>query len=86
MALGEYGEKALPPSVRGPLVRKLLQWYRDDPDAGIHGAIDWLLRHGKEGPLGRPLEWQDNVYPSRWRLMGNERTYDWIGPDGPGLP
>ena len=43
--------------VREPLVKKLLAWYRDDLDAGIHGAIDWLLRHGKEGPDKRPLDW-----------------------------
>jgi hypothetical protein len=43
--------------VRQPLVQKLLAWYRDDPDPGIHGAIDWLLRHKKEGPHDRPLDW-----------------------------
>jgi alpha-galactosidase len=37
-------------------------------------------------PLGEPLDWQRNVYPSRWRLMGRERTYDWVGADGAGLP
>jgi serine/threonine protein kinase/formylglycine-generating enzyme required for sulfatase activity len=57
VALGEFTEKELPAAVRAPLVKKLLAWYRDDPDAGIHGAIDWLLRHGKEGPAARPLEW-----------------------------
>jgi alpha-galactosidase len=35
-------------------------------------------------PLGEPLDWQGNVYPSRWRLMGSERRYDWVGPDGAG--
>jgi formylglycine-generating enzyme required for sulfatase activity len=34
-----------------------LAWYRDDPDPGIHGAIDWLLRHPVEGPVTRPLDW-----------------------------
>jgi formylglycine-generating enzyme required for sulfatase activity len=57
VALGEYGEKDLPAEVRGPLVKRLLGWYRDDPDAGTHGAIDWLLRHGKEGREDRPLDW-----------------------------
>lgn len=37
-------------------------------------------------PLGEPLDWQRTVYPSRWRLMGHERVYDWVGPDGAGLP
>lgn len=57
LALGEYTEKDLPASVRQPLVQKLLRWYRDDPDPGIHGAIDWLLRHNREGPVARPLDW-----------------------------
>jgi len=37
-------------------------------------------------PLGEPLDWEQTVYPSRWRLMNRERTYDWVGPDGAGLP
>jgi formylglycine-generating enzyme required for sulfatase activity len=57
LALGEFTENELPAAVRAPLARKLLAWYRADPDAGIHGAIDWLLRHGKEGPVARPLDW-----------------------------
>src|SRR5208283_5179259 len=57
IALGEFTEKDLPVALRTALVKKLLGWYRDDPDAGIHGAIDWLLRHGKEGPVPRPLDW-----------------------------
>ena len=57
LTLGEYTEAKLVPDVRGPLTAKLLDWYRNDPDPGIHGAIDWLLRHGKEGPEQRPLDW-----------------------------
>ncbi len=37
-------------------------------------------------PLGEPLDWQRSVYPSRWRLTERERTYDWVGPEGAGLP
>jgi len=33
-------------------------------------------------PTGEPLDWQQTVYPTRWRLMGREATYDWIGPEG----
>jgi hypothetical protein len=57
VALGDYSGEQLPPRVRGPLTRQLLGWYRDDPDPGVHGAIDWLLRHAKEGPASRPLDW-----------------------------
>jgi alpha-galactosidase len=35
-------------------------------------------------PLAEPLDWQRAVYPSRWRLMGAEKTFDWVGPDGAG--
>jgi len=35
-------------------------------------------------PLGQPLDWQHNVYPERWRLMGRERTFEWVGADGAG--
>jgi alpha-galactosidase len=37
-------------------------------------------------PLAEPLDWQRTVYPSRWRLIGRERTYDWVGADGAGPP
>ena len=37
-------------------------------------------------PLAEPLDWQQSVYPSRWRLMNRERTFDWVGVDGAGLP
>jgi serine/threonine protein kinase/formylglycine-generating enzyme required for sulfatase activity len=57
LALGEYTEKELAADVRAPLVEQLLQWYRRDPDPGIHGAIDWLLRPGKEGAAPRKLDW-----------------------------
>jgi formylglycine-generating enzyme required for sulfatase activity len=35
----------------------LLRWYRENPDPGVHGAIDWLLRHSQEGPEPRKLNW-----------------------------
>jgi len=35
-------------------------------------------------PLAEPIDWQHTVYPTRWRLMGSERTYDWVGTDGAG--
>jgi formylglycine-generating enzyme required for sulfatase activity len=57
LALGEYGAKQLPSDVRDPLTARLLEWYQNDPDPGIHGAIDWLLRHRVEGPDLRKLDW-----------------------------
>jgi formylglycine-generating enzyme required for sulfatase activity len=58
LALGEYGRDQFPAGLREErLVPFLLEKYKDDPDPGVHGAIDWLLRHGKEGPIDRPLDW-----------------------------
>jgi alpha-galactosidase len=37
-------------------------------------------------PLAEPLDWQRTVYPSRWKMMGREWRYDWVGADGAGPP
>lgn len=58
LSLGEFTGEQLPESLRRSLISKLLRWYRDDPDAGIHAAIDWLLRDGKQGEEPRKLDWQ----------------------------
>jgi serine/threonine protein kinase/formylglycine-generating enzyme required for sulfatase activity len=44
LCLGEFGEDRLPLSQRQTLAVELLRTYRDDPDPGIHGAAEWLLR------------------------------------------
>ena len=58
LSLGEFTGEQLPESLRRPLTSKLLFLYGDDPDPGIHGAIDWLLRSGKQGEKPRKLDWQ----------------------------
>jgi serine/threonine protein kinase/formylglycine-generating enzyme required for sulfatase activity len=57
LALGEFGPEQLPEGVRRPLVERLLDSYRTDPDPGLHAAIGWLLGHAKEGPEKRKLDW-----------------------------
>ncbi len=47
LALGTYGTDGLSPGEREPLIRKLLDLYRNDADAGIHGAAEWALRQWK---------------------------------------
>jgi formylglycine-generating enzyme required for sulfatase activity len=44
LSMGEYKLDKLTNADRDRLVSRLLADYRDDPDAGLHGAIDWLLR------------------------------------------
>jgi formylglycine-generating enzyme required for sulfatase activity/tRNA A-37 threonylcarbamoyl transferase component Bud32 len=40
LALGSYDDKAVSAATRAGLRER----YRTDPDAGVHGALDWLLR------------------------------------------
>ena len=46
-----------------------------------------LATAARPQPLGEPLDWQQTAWPTRWRLMGEVQTYDWLGTDGaaPGL-
>ena len=48
LALGGYDPDELSPDKREPLVEHLLEMYRNDPDAGIHGAAEWTLRRWKQ--------------------------------------
>jgi hypothetical protein len=48
LALGTYGADAFSPGDRQPLIPKLLDLYRNDPDAGIHGSAEWALRQWKQ--------------------------------------
>jgi len=60
LALGEFSREQLPDHSRESLLGLLLQQYRDDPDPGVHGAIDWLLRHASQGPSPRKLNWSQS--------------------------
>jgi formylglycine-generating enzyme required for sulfatase activity len=57
LALGDYAPEQLPADLRQDTVPRLLAWYRDDPDPGIHAAIAWLLGHAREGPTPRAFDW-----------------------------
>jgi hypothetical protein len=49
LALGEFGVDRLPLFERQNLIPRLVQLYRDDPDPGIHGVAEWLLRYWQAG-------------------------------------
>jgi len=48
LSLGEYGPERLPEADREELLARVLQLYRDDPDPGLHGAAEWLLRQWQQ--------------------------------------
>lgn len=47
LSLGGYTEQQLPKGLRQQLVSDLLRRYRNDADAGVHSAIEWLFRNPK---------------------------------------
>ncbi len=63
---------SLAPDALGPQQR------RDLRDALALAAI--------RQPLAEPLDWQRTVYPERWRSMGRDRSFEWVGADGAGPP
>jgi formylglycine-generating enzyme required for sulfatase activity len=44
LSLAEFGTDRLPPAERQNLIPRLVRLYRDDPDGGVHGLAEWLLR------------------------------------------
>ncbi len=48
LCLGEFGLEQLSAADRDAFAPRLLAIYRDDPDAGVHGAAEWLLRQWKQ--------------------------------------
>jgi serine/threonine protein kinase/formylglycine-generating enzyme required for sulfatase activity len=71
LALGTYGTESLSFGEREPLIGKLLDLYRNDPDAGIHGAAEWTLR--KWGQQARLQELDAQLIKQKDR--GNQRWF-----------
>ena len=49
LMLGEFNESQLQNAQRRPLIKRLLGIYENEPDAGLHGAAEWLLRKWGQG-------------------------------------
>ena len=43
LGLGDYGTGHFTPAQRDRASSLVLQWYRDDPDPGVHSAAEWVL-------------------------------------------
>jgi serine/threonine protein kinase/formylglycine-generating enzyme required for sulfatase activity len=71
LALGTYGMEGLSSGEREPLIGKLLDLYRNNPDAGIHGAAEWTLR--KWGQQARLQELDAQLIKQKDR--GNQRWF-----------
>jgi len=85
LALGTYGTEGLSPGERKPLIGKLLDLYRNDPDSGIHGAAEWTLwkwgQKEKLKELDAELMKAKERGNRRWFVNRQGQTYAVI--DGP---
>jgi serine/threonine protein kinase/formylglycine-generating enzyme required for sulfatase activity len=70
LSLGQFGVDRLPLGERDNLVPELMALYRDDPDPGIHGAAEWLLRRWRQAvslpPLARRVASAPSAEGLRW--------------------
>jgi serine/threonine protein kinase/formylglycine-generating enzyme required for sulfatase activity len=75
LCLGEYDPAAIEEPGRKELVDWLVARYRQDPDPGVHGAIEWLLRRswrlgGLVDAADRELATRDPVAGRGWYING----------------
>jgi formylglycine-generating enzyme required for sulfatase activity len=94
LTLGEFGD-AVPADRKAALTEQLLTAYRNDPDPGMHGAIDWLLRQrwGRSADLlaadqalrGQPAgerRWYVNSQGQTMALFPGPVEFPMGSPDG----
>src|SRR5262249_39052303 len=79
LALGIYGSGGLSPGDREPLTARLLDLYRNDPDAGIHGAAEWTLRKGGQAEKLKAIDEElarlKDRGSRRWFVNGQCQTF-----------
>jgi serine/threonine protein kinase/formylglycine-generating enzyme required for sulfatase activity/tetratricopeptide (TPR) repeat protein len=79
LALGTFGAAGLSPTEREKLIDKWVDLYRNDPDAGIHGAAEWTLRqwgqHAKLKELDGVLKGRKDWGGRRWYVNGQGQTF-----------
>ena len=85
LALGTYGADTFSPADRQPLIPKLLDLYRNDPDAGIHGSAEWVLRQWKQADTleAADAELSQLKDPGQRRWFVNSRRQTFVKIEGP---
>ncbi len=86
LSLGQFGEKDLSPNERARLMVEMREVYCMDPDAGLHAAIEWLLRrwHQQDWLSQRQMEWAKDK-PLRERNLKRIRE-ELVGDKGGARP
>jgi formylglycine-generating enzyme required for sulfatase activity len=72
LALGEFNTEQLPAAERIALLPTLQRLYRDESDAGLHAAAEWLLRSWQQGDWIRTTneQWVTDKGRSAQKLKG----------------
>ncbi len=85
LALGGYEAYDLSPTEREPVIAQLLEAYRSDPDAGVHGAAEWTLRRWKQEETLKKVDAElmklKDRGDRRWYLNSEGQTFSVI--EGP---
>jgi formylglycine-generating enzyme required for sulfatase activity/tRNA A-37 threonylcarbamoyl transferase component Bud32 len=78
LSLGSYPVEALPAEARGAWLSRLRQWYGAEPDAGLHGAVEWLLRRWGDGDavtrMEKELAGRPRAPGGAWHVNGQGQT------------
>lgn len=78
LCLGGFGDNLLPQGMRKDLLPKLLTLYQEDPDPGVHSALDWLLGRWSFGDqvrdADRKLAEAKPKPGQRWRVNSQGHT------------
>jgi len=84
IALGEFELASIPDFDLIPLDERLKHWYVDDPDPGVHSAIDWLYHRWGRGRTISDLDAQLAGKPRghrSWFVNSKAKTFAFIpGP------
>jgi eukaryotic-like serine/threonine-protein kinase len=87
LMLGSPANAAMSPEQNAELSDALLRIYRDDADAGVHGAAQWTLRRlGSEAPLEKTIHELSQLGMRAgfgWYVTKSKLTMVIVGPVGP---
>jgi serine/threonine protein kinase/formylglycine-generating enzyme required for sulfatase activity len=82
LAMGTYDPGAFAPEESGALMTRLLEVFRTDPDAGVHGATEWTLRRwgqsARIAEVERGLRGLDGG-GRRWFVSAQGQTFVVVG-------
>ncbi len=71
LTLGEFDPERIPVSLRAKWSSKMRDWYRNDPDPGIHGSAHWTLQQWKQLGSSNDLTGEPPQNAGWYRVQGH---------------